>query len=105
MNAWTPEHPTDTPGIGRWASTSLGSEPQYSNKAVHDASFIKIRNIVLGYDLPSHLLKHVGINNLRFTFQINDPKAIWTANKIGVDPETLGIRGRSSYVFGLNVNI
>lgn len=105
LNAWTPEHPTETPGIGRWASTSIGSEPRYSNKAVHDASFIKIRNIVLGYDIPEHLLKHVGINNLRLTFQINDPKAIWTANKIGVDPETLGIRGRSSYVFGLNVNI
>ena len=40
-----------------------------------------------------------------FRFQINNPKAIWTKNNLGVDPETLGIRTPSSYVFGLNINI
>lgn len=104
-NAWTPENPTETPGCGRYGSNSIGSETRYSNKAVHDASFLKIRNIILGYDLPENILRKASINNLRFTFQINDPKALWTANSIGVDPETLGIRNRSSYVFGLNINL
>lgn len=105
LNAWTPENPTNTPGIGQYGTRALSSEAYYSNRAIHDASFIKIRNIVFGYDLPDKLLKHVGINNLRFTFQINDPKAIWVANKVGVDPETYGIRNSSSYVFGLNINL
>lgn len=108
LNAWTPENKTDTPGIGRYgcqSSSSVGSEAASSNKAVHDADFIKIRNIVLGYNLPEAWLRKYGINNCQLQFQINDPKAIWVKNNIGIDPETLGHRGRSSYVFGLNINL
>ena len=72
---------------------------------MHDADFIKIRNIVLGYNLPEAWLRKYGINNCQLQFQINDPKAIWVKNNIGIDPETLGHRGRSSYVFGLNINL
>ena len=105
LNAWTPENHTDTPGFGRYSSGALGSEPSYSNRAVHDASFLKIRNIVLGYNVPSSLLRALHINRARLQFQIDNPKALWTANDLGVDPETLGIRTRSNYIFSLNVNL
>lgn len=104
-NAWTPENPTDMPGIGRYASVALGSATQYANRSVHDASFIKIRNIVLGYTLPENWLRRYGVNLLTVRFQINNPKAIWTANDLGIDPETLGIRTPSSYMVGLNLNL
>jgi len=105
LNAWTPENHTNTPGFGQYASNSLGSEPRYGNNSVHDASFIKIRNIVFGYNFPKAWLDSIGIHRLRLQFQIDNPKAIWTANKVGVDPETLGIRTRSNYIFSLNVNL
>ncbi len=105
LNAWTPENHTDTPGFGRYSSGALGSEPAYSNRAVHDASFLKIRNIVLGYNVPSSLLRALHVNRARLQFQIDNPKALWTANDLGVDPETLGIRTRSNYIFSLNVNL
>lgn len=104
VNAWTPENPTNTPGIGRYASQSLGSEPRYGNNAVHDASFLKIRNIVLGYELPDNWTKKLGVGKIAVQFQIDNPKALWVANNIGVDPETLGIRNQSSYIFGVNIN-
>ena len=104
LNAWTPENPTNTPGIGQYASISIGSEPSYSNKTVYDASFLKIRNIVLGYDFPTQWIKHLGMNRLTLRFQIDNPKYLWVANKVHVDPETLGLRSQSSYIFGLNVN-
>ncbi len=104
-NAWTPENPTNTPGIGRYASTSLGSEPRYGNNSVHDADFLKIRNIVLGYELPQQWLKKLHINRATLRFQIDNPKYLWVKNKVGVDPETLGIRNLSSYIFGLNINL
>lgn len=104
-NAWTPENPTNTPGIGRYASTSIGSECRYSNISVHDASFLKIRNIVLGYDLPQRWINKIGINRASIRFQIDNPKALWVANDINVDPETLGIRNPSSYILGININL
>ena len=83
----------------------LGSEPSYGNNSIHDADFLKIRNIVFGYNFPRAWPSFLGINRLRLQFQIDNPKAIWTANDLGVDPETLGIRTRSSYIFSLNVNL
>ena len=104
LNAWTPEHPTNTPGIGRYASLSLASEPSYSNTAIHNADFLKIRNIVLGYDFPQEWFRGTGINRLSLRFQIDNPKYLWVANKVHVDPETLGLRNPSSYIFGLNLS-
>lgn len=105
-DAWTPERPTDIPGLGQYSNPSiLASEAETSTNNVYDADFIKIRNIVFGYDLPKSLLSKIGINNCSIRFQINDPKAVWTKNNVGVDPETLGIRNQSSYVVGLNLNL
>lgn len=104
LNAWTPENPTNTPGIGRYSSSSVGTETLYANTAIHDADFLKIRNIVLGYDFPQQWIKHLGINRLSLRFQIDNPKYLWVANDVNVDPETLGLRNQSSYIFGLNVN-
>jgi len=105
LNAWTPENPTNTPGIGRYASNSLGSEQQYSDISVRDAAFLKVRNIVFGYELPEKWFKGTGINRLSLRLQIDNPKYLWIKNDVGVDPETLGIRNPSSYIFGVNINL
>ncbi len=105
VNAWTPENPTDVPGIGRYSSTSKGPESYTSNISVHDADFLKIRNIVIGYELPERWLNHVGFNRASLRFQIDNPKALWVKNDLGVDPETLGLRNPSSFIFGININL
>lgn len=83
----------------------LASDADTSTNNVYNADFIKIRNITFGYDFPKSILSKVGVNNCSLRFQINDPKAVWTRNNAGVDPETLGIRNQSSYVVGLNLNL
>ena len=55
--------------------------------------------------IPETWLRRFGINLLTVSFQVNNPKALWTANDIGVDPETLGIRRPTSYMVGLNLNL
>ena len=106
LDAWDAEtNPdSDIPGVGRYASTAIGSETRYADRSVYNASFLKIRNIVLGYDLPTEWIRHLGMNRLGIRFQIDNPKALWVANDINVDPETLGLRTPSSFIFGLNVN-
>lgn len=106
LDAWDAEtNPnSDIPGVGRYASTAIGSETRFVDRSVYNASFLKIRNIVLGYDLPNEWIRHLGMNRVGIRFQIDNPKALWTANKVNVDPETLGLRLPSSFIFGLNVN-
>ena len=105
LRPWTPEETNPTgPGIGRYNATSMGSEPSSGNNAVYNAAFIKVRNIVLGYDFPSQLTKKWSIEHLGLRFQVNNPGAIWYANNRNIDPETLALRNPSSFVFGLNIN-
>lgn len=105
LDAWTPENPTSHPGFGQYAAESPASEAAASNISVHHADFIKIRNVVLGYDFPVSLVRRLGVNHLALRFQVDNLGALWTRNNIGVDPETLGVRNRTSYVFGLNINL
>jgi len=105
VNAWTPDNKTNTPGIGRYSSYSLAYETYNSNTAVHDADFLKMRNIIIGYELPKAWLQRIGVSRVSLRFQIDNPKYLWVKNKVHVDPETLGIRSQSSYIFGLNVNL
>lgn len=104
VNSWTPTNPTSTPGFGQYGSTSIGNESYYGNNSIYDAAFLKIRNIVLGYELPKGILHRLSLNRLAFNIQVDNPKALWTANKMGIDPETLGVRTRSNYTFSIFVN-
>ena len=115
LNAWTPEHKTNTPGIGRYSSNSLGSEPRYSDISVRNAAFLKIRNIVFGYELPENWARKIGASRVNLQFQVDNLPALWTAFRPGkemsyydkslrYDPETGGIPMRSSYIFGLHIN-
>ena len=114
-NAWTPEKPTLTPGIGRYGSTAHGSEPLHSDISVRDASFLKIRNIVFGYEMPERWARAINADRINLQFQIDNLPPVWTGFRPGkemsyyaknavFDPETGGIPLRSSYIFGLHIN-
>ncbi|MBR5384275.1 MAG: SusC/RagA family TonB-linked outer membrane protein [Bacteroidales bacterium] len=114
-NAWTPEKPTLTPGIGRYSTTGHGSEPTHSDISVRDASFLKIRNIVFGYELPEKWAHAIKVDRVNVQFQIDNLPPVWTAFRPGkemsyysksaiFDPETGGAPQRSSYIFGVHIN-
>ncbi len=118
-NAWTPENKTLTPGIGRYASTSIAApstgEPNHSDISVRNASFLKIRNIVFGYELPQQWARAIKADRVNLQFQVDNLPPVWTAFRPGkemsyyaknalFDPETGGIPLRSSYIFGLHIN-
>lgn len=105
LNAWTPANKnTIVPGIWQY-NASGGTQPSVQNNTdifVHRADFLKIRNLVIGYDLAEKMVRKVGLNNLALRFQIDNLPAIWKHNDIDVDPETLGLPLQTCYVFGLN---
>ena len=117
-NAWTPENKTLTPGIGQYASVGAygaTQESAHSDICVRNASFLKIRNIVFGYEMPERWASAIGADRINLQFQIDNLPPIWTGFHPGkemsyysknavFDPETGGIPLRSSYIFGLHIN-
>lgn len=50
------------------------------------ADYLKVRNIVLGYDFPSGICRKIGVRALRLRVQLNN-MATWVRNDMGIDPE------------------
>jgi len=101
---WTPENQTD-----KIPKPYAASAPLYADAVRYfDGSFVKIRNITLGYSLPKKLLGKTGISSLRI-YGTADNAFIFSKYKL-VDPESAnGIVGATTpmmaatYVFGMNL--
>lgn len=86
LNYWTPTNTnTDIPRPNAFGEAVKTLPNGYSSFAVQRADFIKIRNITLGYDLPSTLLNKIRLSSANIYLQFTDP-FIFTNYK-GVDPE------------------
>lgn len=77
------------------------------------ASYIKLRDITLSYNLPSSLLSKYKVQGLRVSMQVQNAWR-WAANHQNLDPEawsgltlssypTRGVLAPPSYTFGLNL--
>ena len=106
LDAWSPTNTdTDVPGIGEWCYTATTTSVYLDTDIfVQPADFLKIRNLTLGYDVPREVVHAIGLNNLQVRFQIDNLPVLWKKNKVGIDPETMGVRKQMSYVLGLNFN-
>jgi TonB-linked SusC/RagA family outer membrane protein len=58
----------------------------FTRAATFDASFIKLREISLGYDLPAAFVKRIGLQNANVAVYSRNI-ILWTKAKIGIDPE------------------
>src|SRR5690606_28353729 len=82
LNYWTPENTdTDLPRPRYGSVQSLNN--QDSSRFIEDASYIRLKEIVLGYTLPSRLL---GDNVSLRIFVGGDNLITWT-DYSGLDPE------------------
>ena len=95
VKPWTAENPSQT--FARYGyKNSL--EYQYWNSR----TFLKLKDLVFSYTIPSRVLKNTGISNLRCYVAATDLFTI--SNWSGIDPETGGTiaAGASSSRFGSN---
>lgn len=70
-----------------------------------NGAYMRVKNITLGYTIPSNITKKFHVDKLRFYFSANDLPAFSNYPK-GYDPEwdRSGDLLMSSYIFGLNVS-
>lgn len=92
----------DQPGDGTWPRSIRGSKNnniQFSSLYIFDASYLRIRNVVLGYTLPATAAQKIKMQNLRLHAGVTN---LYTfTNYPGYDPE-VGNAGDDQRVFGVD---
>lgn len=85
FNAWTPTNrDTNIPSL---TANNYDAGDQLSDRFIRDASFLRLRNISVGYNVPSKYLENVFIKSLRFRAQFEN-YFTWTKWR-GFDPESV----------------
>jgi len=104
---WTPENPTNDFPRYYLQRTTQYTDPQQS-LSILDASYVKIKNITIGYELPRNINKLLGLSNLRVYGTLYNPFIFAKSHLLkDVDPETGGDDSFPLYrqmVFGVNVS-
>lgn len=84
---WTGENSTNDARFPRYSFVDNNNNARVSDRYVEDGSFIKIKNLQLGYALPASMTRK-GINKVRLYVQV---KNAYTLTKYtGFDPEIPG---------------
>lgn len=93
-NRWTPENPNN-----KYPKINPSERNTFSDAQVEDGSFVRIKNITLGYTLPKTVLKRIKLERLRIYGSINNVKTF--TNYRGYDPEVNAF-GQSSLLQGID---
>lgn len=73
---------------------------------VADASFIKLRDVTLYYDLPRSLLNSVRLKTQNITFRVQVSNImVWKANKFNIDPEYAGVIPANQHTLTLGAHV
>ena len=110
-NAWTEANPDRNAKYPKITNLNMGSENvQSSTFWNRNASFLRVKNLQLGYTIPKNLTQKIKINNLRIFLSGQN---LFSMNHFytGWDPEMYQATGdqpnfypiTSVYTFGLNV--
>ena len=83
---WTPENPTEHPRL--IATDPNGNFRRPSTYHVEDGSFLRLRNIQLGYAFPVSLIEKAGLSQARIF--VNAQNILTFTGYEGVDPEIVG---------------
>lgn len=79
-NRWTPENPS-----AEYPKVNPSDRNTFSDAQVEDGSFIRLKNITLGYSLPAGLLSRARISRVRLYLSANN--VLTLADYRGYDPE------------------
>ena len=83
LNRWTPTNPnTDVP---RAIAADPNGNARYSSRFIEDGSYVRLKNLTLAYNLPTSLIQHAALCNLRL-YVTGQNLVTWT-HYSGYDPE------------------
>ncbi|MCD7935788.1 MAG: SusC/RagA family TonB-linked outer membrane protein, partial [Tannerellaceae bacterium] len=92
LDAWTPTNKKST--IPAMSINNHNDEGRFSTYYIESGSYLKLRNIELGYTIPRHILEQVKMSRVRLALRADNVvtlKKTWGDNAYtGLDPETPG---------------
>ncbi|TKK66024.1 TonB-dependent receptor [Ilyomonas limi] len=92
LNRWTPQHP----GNKYPRAYTDANDNVFSSRFIEDASYLRLKNVTLGYNLPSSALKRMGLSNVRLYVSGTN---LWTVTGYsGFDPEGNAYGGTTDIV-------
>lgn len=100
VDYWTPNNPTNAypaPNYNSAAGDKFKSAMNYQ-----DGSFVKIRNISLGYTLPKATIEKMHLSNFKVYAQIQNPGLLYSQVD-WIDPDLGGSTFNRGAVLGVNV--
>lgn len=103
LDAWSPTNPdSDIPALSR---SDLNNEKRVSTYFIENGSFLKLRNIQIGYNLPEKVLEKMKMSRMRFYLSAQNLLTIQSRDFTGVDPENpnYGYPIPINLTFGLNI--
>lgn len=103
LDAWTPQNPNSSiPALSR---EDVNNEKRVSTYFVEDGSFLKLRNLQIGYNVPKEFANKLKMERLRFYLSAQNLLTIKSKDFTGVDPENpnFGYPIPLNITFGINV--
>ncbi len=94
LNRWTGEGTSNT--MPRAVYNDPNQNARASNRYIEDGSYLRIKNVTIGYTIPSGLLKRAHLTTARFYFSAQN---LLTLTKYtGFDPE-VGVNGIDNNIY------
>lgn len=107
-DAWTPDnHDASMPRIFYDTNSASSSRSVQSDFWLQDTSYLRLKNLQLGYTLPKGWLNSVDVENIRIYYSVEN-LLTFDKMKINIDPESTSQRLSSypllrTHAFGVNV--
>jgi TonB-linked SusC/RagA family outer membrane protein len=102
---WTPDHPTNAypqpiAGTSGSPGVTFASTMKYFN-----GSFLRVRNVNLGYNLPKQIISKIKAQSFKVYFNVTNPFIFspYVRDHNGTDPEITDLPSTINYQLGLNV--
>lgn len=113
-NRWTPSNPSN-----KYVRAYDGVRTQrFSDDIVEDGSYLRLKSVTLGYNLPSSFVSKLKLNSFRIYLSAKnlytltnysgvDPEVSWAGqnNSLSAGADFGGYPISKSYILGLNVNL
>jgi hypothetical protein len=91
------------------------ARPNYAEFVMFDASYVKLREVSIGYNLPAKLLTKTIVKSARFSLAGRNLAILYRKTPVGIDPEAASTSGNGqgiengslppNAIYGFNFNL
>jgi hypothetical protein len=102
LNRWTPQNTNTTMPRAVVGDPNFNST-RFSSRFIQDGSFLRLRNLTLGYRLPVAVTDKIKLAGVRV--YVSGQNLLTITNYKGYDPEVAGGSGSASFAYFVSGNL